>query len=184
MSFTPYATDYYSNQQLASGETCLPRECGIGSTTALVSGNMPVTYFTAQKSEVVNQILGFTGNVAAGATPTFCAMGWYSVDALGNLTQVGGCANDTTLFAAAFTTYTRPLITPFLKQAGQRYAYGLLCISAAAMPTLSGYNGAVVLANVAPRLSGIVNGQVALPTNVPVGSVSNATQVPIGAVTP
>jgi hypothetical protein len=183
MSFTAYATDYFSAQGLASGETDIPR-LNAGSTAPLASTNMTLTYFTAQKSETCNNIESVCGGTAAGATPTFCAMGFYSVDQSGNLTLVGQCANDTTLFSVAFALNARGLLVPFFKQAGQRYAFAILVVSAAAMPTIVGYNGSVELSNVAPRLAGQVVGQASLPPSVPIGSVSGASSAYFGGVTP
>jgi hypothetical protein len=183
MSFTAYATDYLSNQAIASGETTCPR-LNVGTAAALVSGQMQLSYWTAQKSEAVNVHEMNSGSIAAGATPTYAAMGLYTVDSLGNLTLVSQCASDTTLFAATFTLYTRAAIASYIKQAGQRYASGVLVVSAAAMPALTGYNGTVSIANIAPRLSGIVVGQAALPASVPVGSIANSSQFQMQGVTP
>jgi hypothetical protein len=181
--FVPSVADYFSNQQIASGETDIPR-LNAGSTAPLASTNMTLTYFTAQKTEQINNAICVAGGTAAGATPTYCAFGLYSVDASGNLTLLGQVANDTTLFASTFATYTRAITTPFLKQAGQRYAFGLLVISAATMPTIVGYNGTVELSNVAPRLCGQVTGQASMPASVAAGSVSGASSAYFGAVTP
>lgn len=186
MTFDPFTApvaDYFSNQQIASGETDIPR-LNAGSTAPLTSGSMTLTYFTAQKTEPANIIESVSGNTAAGATPTYCAFGLYSVDSSGNLALLGQCANDTTLFAVAFTTQSRAILTPFVKQAGQRYAFGLLVVSAATMPTIIGYNGTVELSNIAPRLCGQVTGQAALPASVAAGSVSGASSAYFGVVTP
>lgn len=181
--FTPAVADYFSNQQIASGETTVPR-INVGSTAPLTSTNMPLTFFTAQKTEQVNNIATVSGATPAGATPTYAAMGLFSIDAAGNLTLLGQCASDTTLFAAAFTTYTRPVLTPFLKQAGQRYAFAHLVVSAAAMPTITGFNGNNVMTAAAPRVCGQVLAQALIPASVPVGSISNASSLYFGAVTP
>ena len=175
--------DYIAGQQLASGEVNLPRY-NIGSSAALVSGTMHLTYWTAEKTETINNIIGNTGNAAAGATPTYCAMGLYSVDGSGNLTLLGQCANDTTLFAGTFIAYTRAVTTPFTKVTGQRYAFAYLVVSAASMPVMIGYNGTTVLSSFAPRISGVVSGQAALPASVPAGSVVTSPHMCFGAITP
>jgi hypothetical protein len=183
MSFDAFATDYFSAQEIASGETDMPR-LNAGSTAPLASTNMTLTYWTAQKSEIVNNIETVCGGTAAAATPTYCAMGCYSVDQFGNLTLQGQCANDTTLFSVAFAQNTRPLLSSFFKQAGQRYAFAVLVVTAVAPPTITGYNGTALLSAVAPRLAGQVVTQSVLPSSVLVGNVSGASSMYFGGVTP
>jgi hypothetical protein len=182
-TFMRAAADYYLNQNLASGETTIPR-LGVGTGATLVSQQMQLTYWTAVRTEPANNIVGNTANVAAGATPTYCAMGVYQVDGSGNLTLAGQCANDTTLFAATFSTFTRPFITPFQKIQGQRYAFAYLVVSAAAMPNISGYNGTTAMATFAPRISGQAAGLSVLPASLLVGQVFNNPSMFFGAVTP
>jgi hypothetical protein len=99
------------------------------------------------------------GTTAAGATPTLCRMGIYSVAANGNLTLIASTPNDTTLFATAGARYTRSLSTPFMKQSGQRYAVGLLIVTAAALPTIVGYAGSSAELAESPRIVSYLAGQ-------------------------
>lgn len=175
--------DYYTNQGLASGETCLPRT-NTGTGPTLVSQKLQLSYWTAAKTETINQIGTFTASTAAGATPTYCAMGCYLVAANGNLTLLGACANDTTLFAATFTEYLRAVTTPFQKVQGQRYAFGILVVSAAAMPIIDGYSGTVLKASVAPVLTSALISQSTLPASITAGSLSSTASACFGEVTP
>jgi hypothetical protein len=182
-TFMRASADYLTGQQMASGETVLPR-FNIVSGAPLTSQLLALSFWTAVKTETVNTIITNTGSTAAGATPTYCAMGVYSVDASGNLTLIGQCANDTTLFASTFTNYSRPVTAPFQKIQGQRYAFGLLVVSAAAMPSILGYNGSTVMAATPPRITGQQAGQSVLPASVPAGSVAGTASMYFGAVTP
>lgn len=182
-TFLRASADYFSNQQLASGETCLPR-IAFSSGAALVSGTVSLTYWTAAKTEVCNQLSAVSGGVAAGATPTYAAMGIYLVDSAGNLALLAQCASDTTLFSVTFSTNTRALTSQLGKVAGQRYAFGLLVVSAAGMPTPVGPNGTLQLASIPPRLAGQLAGQAALPASIPAGSVANSASGYLAAVTP
>jgi hypothetical protein len=175
--------DFYSTQGLAAGETCLPR-LNIGNGPTLISQKLQLTYWTAARTETINNIGTFTGATAAGATPTYCAMGCYSVAANGNVTLLGACANDTTLFATTFTEYIRAVTTPFQKVQGQRYAFGILVISAAAMPVIDGYNGTVLKPSIAPMLTSSITGQATLPASVASGSLGSTASACFGEVTP
>jgi len=184
MSFTAYPTPgIIDSNNLAVGESCISRLiCGTGAT--LVSGQVNFTYFTAQKSEPVNNLFTDCAGTAAGATPTFCAIGMYTVDSGGNLTLVGQCANDTTIWNTAFARFVRANTTPFNKVAGQRYAHAVLCITAAALPVLRGYAGTVVDTALAPQLASFIGGQANLPASVAAGSLTVVSNMQYGGVTP
>lgn len=176
-------SDYFTTQGLASGESCIPR-LNVGSTVPLVSGTMLMSYWTAVKTETVNNI-GFTvGNTAAGATPTYCAMACYKAAADNSLTLLGACASDTTIFNVAFATVLRAVLTPFQKVQGQRYAFGILCVSAASMPTIEGYNGTVTLSGNSPVLSKTEVSQSSIPASVTAGNLSGTSSSVFGYVTP
>jgi hypothetical protein len=182
-TFMRAGADYVLGQNLASGEVTVPR-FNVGSGPAVTSQQLHLTYWTAVKTETVNNIGTNTGSTAAGATPTYCAMGLYTVDGSGNAALAAQCANDTTLFAGTFTTYIRSLNVPVQKIQGQRYAFGLLVVTAAATPNFSGYNGATASASLFPRLSGAFPGQAVLPASVLAGQVVNNSSMYFGLVTP
>jgi hypothetical protein len=124
------------------GEANAPRLIANSAVSALNSGAVYVVYFTAQKTEAVASIRISTGATAAAATPSLVKFGFYSVASpygvAADLTLLGVTANDTSIFASVNTSYTRALVTPTTKTAGQRYAIGVLVVSAAATPTLLG----------------------------------------------
>lgn len=114
-------------------------------------------------------------------------MGIYSVAANGDLTLVASTPNDTTLFAATFTSYSKALSAALNKVAGQRYALGLIVVTAAAIPSFIGWagvNASIFQATMlqSPTLAARMNGQVNLPANIPVGSLTGGNTGRIGFV--
>ncbi|CAN7468027.1 glycosyl hydrolase family 28-related protein [Arthrobacter sp. LjRoot78] len=171
-----------SANQLASGEAVLDRFVGAHDNTPTIgSGFMLMTYFTAQKTESITQVKAATGNTAYAATPTLCRYGIFSVAGDGSLTLLASTPSDTTMFAAANTTYTRTLTSTFSKVAGVRYAVGVLVVTTAATGTFQGYSA---LSNatsdfaLGPQLSAAVSGQTDLPSTVTAGNAQVTTRVP------
>ena len=160
---------------LTSGESTLSRRAIMNGAT-LTSGIVRLTYFTARKTETINSVRVGTYTTAAGATPTLCRIGIYSVDGSGNLTLVASTANDTALFAAASTTYTKALSSAWSKVAGTRYAVGVLVVTGATAPTIQGQILSIAdeLAQ-APRLCGGRSGQSDLPSSITAGNVDGTT---------
>ena len=112
--------------------------------------------------------------VAAGATPTLCRMGIYTIDGSGNVTLVASTTNDTAMWSSNGVEYEKTLDVGFSKVAGTRYAVGSLCVTAASAPALAGMQGSNSLINaIAPRLAGTVGSQTDLPASVAVGSIGN-----------
>lgn len=170
---------------VTSGEATLPRNISIGNVT-MTSGFLRLAYFTARKSETINNVRIGTTGTAAGATPTLVRVGLYTVDGSGNLTLVASTANDTTLLAATNTAYTKALSAGYAKVAGVRYAVGVLVVTAAAAPTIMGLasSGATSEFGLTPRVTGSVSGQTDLPSSVAVGSIADTTNFPYIVVTP
>lgn len=158
---------------------CVPdRELWVSSSASpLSSGRLCLVHFTARRSEAINTVTMWTGGTAAGATPTICRYGIYSVAANGDLTLVASTPNDTALWAAANTAYPKALSATWNKLAGRRYAAGILCVTAAAVPNFIGTTG-TSLSHIgttyldAPTISSCVTGQADLPANVAVGSLT------------
>lgn len=170
---------------LTLGESTMHRRQVSSTSVVTGTGSLRLAYFTAKKTEMVTQLRIITGGTAAAATPTLCRVGWYSVAANGNLTLVGAIANDTTLFANTITAYTRSLVAPFLKVAGQRYAVGPLVVTGAAAPTMLGHNALTTAeAGMAPKLGGLVAGQADLPASVVAASVSDGAHMPYVVLLP
>src|SRR4051794_12969175 len=99
------------------------------------------------------------------------------VAANGDLTLVASTANDTTLFAATNTAYTRTLKDPtgvttqaFSKVVGNTYAIGVLVVTAATSPTLCGLVLPTAFGSQtwspAPSMAYSLSGQADLPASV------------------
>jgi hypothetical protein len=159
---------------LAVGQETLSLANAVSTGVVISSGNIRLTYFTANRTETVTKCVVSTGNVAAGATPTVIRMALYQVEDNGDLTEVATTPNDTTLFAATFTSYTKSFSSPYTVVAGQRYAFGVCMVTAAATPTFVGlaYPSVGNLAfNNVPRRCALV-GSLA---NLPASPVANAS---------
>lgn len=187
--FDDQALGYLVQQQLAVGESTLPRDLAQSSIT-MATQQLRVAYFTALKTESISQVRLLTTGTAAGATPTLVRVGIWTSDGTGALLALAGSTpNDTALLAAASTAYTKALSAAFTKQAGQRYGVGLLVVTAAAAPTVGGLNpaglGAVSEATtVAPAISALVGGQNDLPATVAAGSLAASTNRPYVVLLP
>lgn len=159
------------SNRLTTGEEAVPRgEVNNATTNSGGSGGLRLTYFTARKTESVSTVTVVTGTTPAGATPTLCRVGVWSIAANGTGTLVASSANDTTLFSVATTRYAIPLSAPLAKVAGQRYAIGVLVVTAATAPTFmaAGVDGSpgwrTEVGTTAPRMSGILSGLSDLPS--------------------
>lgn len=175
-----------SANQLTAGEATLPR-WGAVSQVTMGSGVVRFGFFTASKTEAINNLAACTGGTAAGATPTYAAMGIYSVAANGDLTLVASTANDTTLFSTGNATHTRATVAAYTKVAGQRYALAVLVVSGATMPNLVCANfagGSSEMSGRAPILTASLSGQSALPASITSASLGTASQMLYGVVTP
>lgn len=157
--------------RVTTGVETFPREFADQLNTTLPTGTLGLTYFTAYKDQTVASLRTATGNTAAGATPTLCRLGLYSVASNGDLTLIASTPNDTTLWAAATTIYTKALSASVNLARGQRYALACLVVTAAAAPTLVANQPSSIFAAEAPRLTGQLGGQTDLPASVTAGSV-------------
>lgn len=174
---------YTDPDMLAVGEEWPNIRRDIGFTTAVTaaaSGRMRLCYFTAQRTEAIASLRARTGATAAGATPTLVRLGIYRIDpATEHGTLVASTANDTTLFAAANTAYTKALQASWAKTKGVRYAHAILIVTAAAMPTLYGFEPPSASAvdieyGERPRISGAIDSLSDLPASfVVAATVSN-----------
>lgn len=114
------------------------------ATVALTSGSMRLSYFRATKTRTVTTLEVPSGAVAAGATPTLCRAGFYTVDESGAGTLACACANTTSLWAGTVTNYTPALSsggglpTSFTFERGRLYAGAVLCVTGATVPQIHG----------------------------------------------
>lgn len=170
---------------LDNGESTLPR-AGLGSGVALVSGNLYLSYFTALKTQIVNNVNLYTGVSVASGT-TLCQVSVYNIDqsravpgtvypgwfyALpGDLHMIANTANDTSFLVAANTKFTKALNTSWYKERGMRYALGVLWIGTAG-PSLIGQGtlNSVLTGQILseePMVSHVVTGQTQLTVKLP-----------------
>lgn len=166
----PFLSDLHT-----SGESTLFRRMVTSQSVATTSQTLRLTYFTARKTESIGNVRIISGSTAAGATPSLIRVGIYTVDGSGNLTLVASTANDTSLLASGTTEYPKALQASFTKTRGQRYAVGVLVVTAATAPTLTGGGNLIpsAAAGRAPRLGGSVTGQSDLPSSVSAGSIND-----------
>ncbi len=144
------------DSSLFSGEAVFSREEIASSGVGVGTGSLRLTYFTAGKTETISQVRLHTGSTAAGATPTICRIAVYLVDdATQNLTLVASTANDTTLFSVATNEYVKAFSAPFTKYKGNRYAIGVLVVTAFTLPNFCGQNSIPAAeTSKAPRITG------------------------------
>jgi hypothetical protein len=135
-----YAEDYdvYGEYTLDDGrEWVHPRTSAWANSVATASGSLRLVGSRAKRTRVSTSCAIPSGNTAAGATPSLVRFGLYKrdPDALG-YTLVASTANDTTIFAAATTVYTRNWTTPVTVIQGEEYLVGFVLVTAAAVPTM------------------------------------------------
>lgn len=178
-----WVTPSDTRDALVVGEETFSRTLATNTGISLASQALRLTFFTARKTETTTQVRLSTGSTAAGATPTLCRIGLWTVDASDNGTLVASTANDTALFAAASTSYTRSWSSSYAKIAGQRYAVGPLVVTAATAPTVVG-----VIPNVdtsiTPRLSSVITGLSDLPSTFTGASLPVNVNRPYLAILP
>lgn len=160
-----------NSNRVTSGEELMDRDMTF-SEVGLETGVMLVSYFTARKTETINNVVtSLLNNV--GASNTTARIGIYSTDAAGGLTALlASTANDTALWTTSGANKVKALSSAFNKVAGVRYAVGFLCIGGT-MPQLLGIFPATNFSALAPRANGAVYGQSALPASVVSGGISN-----------
>jgi hypothetical protein len=171
--------------EFSTGQAVVPREL-IQSSKAMSSGAVFLSFFTAIRADVIGKIRTYTDTTAAGATPTLVRLGLYEVSALGDLTLVASTANDTTLYAAASTVYEKALSASYTLRKGQRYAVGIIVVTAATVPTLAATNSSVLTAELAktPRINGVLSGQADLPASILAANIGATAQRVYSAIIP
>lgn len=167
-----FSVDGLNPDRVASGESTIPRRLVNINSAASGNGNLRLTYFTAIKTETITEIRMHTGSSAA-VSPTLCRVGIYSIDGSGNLTLIASIANDTTLWIASSTTYTRSLSASFSKVRGTRYAVGTLVTGTTTAPNFAGQAWLNASESfVSPPLSAFVSGQTDLPATINYASLA------------
>lgn len=116
------------NRQFASS-------AGVSMTSQLLR----LAYVIAPQTRTITNFSTAVHSTAAGATPSVCRIGLYEIDeTTHDGTLVASCANTTSMWAATTTEYTPALSTAYTVTVGKRYAFGVLCVTAAAAPSLHG----------------------------------------------
>lgn len=166
-------------ESLSVGQSTVDRTSVDNGNVTAATGAVRLTYFTAIRDEGVTQCRTITGGTAA-VTVTLARVGLYSVADNGDLTLVAATDNDTTLWTAASTRYTRAfaLAQAYKLEKGKRYAIGILCV-ATTTPTMLGSNSMSAAENAEePRLTANLTGQADLPASIPAGSLATiATRI-------
>ncbi len=148
-----------------------PASLGISQLTP-VTGNSWISLFTPLVTKTVTQIAMHTFTTAASGV-TFARMGLYSYnESTQVLTLLARTNNDTTLFAATNTAYTRSFSTTggypasYTLQAGTRYGLAFT-LSATTVGTYVGKSVApsVTIGTLIPRTNGALPGYTDLPTS-------------------
>lgn len=169
---------------LSSGEAVYNRMLA-NNTMSMTNQVLRLAFFTARKTETITSLRMFTTATPAGATPTLVRLGVYSVDGAGNLNLVASTVNDTSLFAAASTTYTKALSAFWNKIAGQRYAIAALVVTAATAPTVGGIiGGSASEYGLAPRLCSAITAVSDLPASIVAASLADTIYMPYIAMVP
>lgn len=177
------------NDALALGDEVMPRTFGMVSTTSITATSqlLRLTMFTARKTQTTTQVRVASGATAAGATPTIGRVGLYlfgTVAGVDTWTLVASTVNDTALFAAASTAYTKSWSTPYVEYSGSRYALGVLVVTGATAPTLAGSVGIASEFGLAPRMGGSVAAQANLPATIVASTVADNAGRPYGVLLP
>lgn len=151
---------------------------GTTSTTQVLK----LVGFTARATQNISQVRVVTNSTAAAATPTLCRFGVYSRDSANLYTLIASTVNDTALFAAANTTYSKAFSTAFQKVAGVDYLIGMLIVSGAAFPTFCAPVASAAaptayatdVLGVFPQVSGQIAAQADLPATFAGATVAAA----------
>jgi len=180
--------DYWSFNLLDSGEAIYPRMLVSSNAVTSASQRLRLIYFRARRSGTVTGIRSISGGTAAGATPSLCKIGVYTVDPdTYAATLAAATANDTSLWSAANTEYAVALASSLTTAAGSLYAWATLCVTTAATPTLTGQAGPAGMAATSVRgtpVAGFVDGQTDLPSTIALASLTGSGNAPYGELVP
>lgn len=154
---------------LTSGEEAIDRGAVGPGEYPLDSGTIFFTFFTARKTEAITKIrTGVYGQAATGLT--LARVGIWTVAANGDLVPLIASVNDTGMWTATYTRYSKSLASTWNKQAGVRYAAGKLAIGTQ-MPILAAQGVKFLDVADGPRIQGELAGQ----TNFPAGTIAAAS---------
>jgi hypothetical protein len=168
--YLPYGNPY-SPEPLDSGEALMLRLLA-NSVQALNTGNVQFSYWTACKTETCTFVTTSTGD-RASASPSYSAVGIYSVAANGNLTRVASTGDlHASMWTSTYTDYKASLGAGFSKQAGKRYALAALTVDATPAKLLCA-NPSGLYYSRTPIMMSVLTGQTTLPASVTSGSMTS-----------
>lgn len=172
--------------RLTTGEAVYRRGDVSAANVTSLTQVVRLVYFTARTSFTTTQVKVMSGITAAGATPTRCEIGLFTIDAADDGTRVALTTNDTSLFATASTTYTRSW-GPYNMVARQRYALSWLVVTTAAAPTYAGILLTAAMdveASLPLRITGRISTQTTTPASFTAASVLATNTRPYGVILP
>ncbi len=180
---TPATTGLVYAEPLASGECTYPRSLATWNALSLSTQVLSLSYWTAATSGTATTVTTVTGGTAASGL-TYANIGIYAVAANGNLTLLASTGDlHASLWTSTFTNYASTLTASFSRQAGVRYALGLLAVGTTP-PALSGNSVEGWFSTVSPTLCAVLSGQSTLPSTVTAGSLGNGVAVFTAVVAP
>ncbi|HUM06410.1 MAG TPA: hypothetical protein VLT90_13175 [Terriglobales bacterium] len=170
---------------VASGQQTMRREDCSSVALAYSTGDVRLTMLRPRYNFTATQIIMRTGSTAAAATPSICRYGLYLLNAAGDTwTLVGSTPNDTTLFAAANTQYSKTMSASVAMNPASRYAITAMCVTATTAPSFTGVSTQADVLNIAPAMSGTLLAQTDLPSSILVASLGTTSQLFFGIVAP
>ncbi len=152
----------------------MPRYAASSSAIATLSQVLRFNAFTARRPGLTTGVRGYTGTTPAGATPSLIRIGLYQLNASDGGTLIASTPNDTALFNVANTQWTKAWSVAVTLAPAQRYALGVLVVTAAAAPTLVGAVQANIMQNenlIFPFGAALIPSQSDLPGSFAAGSL-------------
>lgn len=157
-----------ANHATTTAVDTVPRIFAGANTSPGTTGNMYFSFFTPLINATVTQVsMACTSVAAAGAT--MARIGLYTWDGA-TATLVAATANDTTLWNATNTVFTRSFDTSsglpasYNLVAGQRYAVAAIYLGTTA-PSLQAVSVSIGSSSLDPRVTGLKSSQTDLPTS-------------------
>jgi hypothetical protein len=168
-----FARTYYTDQHSPTLGVTTSLRSSADNDLGMTSGRLCLDFFTADKSFTASKVRARSRGTAA-ATITLIRFGIYTVDGAGDGTLVASTTNDTSLFIATFTQYTKNLTATYDFVAGQRYAAGWLVVATTA-PVCYSPLPIQVNPGQPPRLYGDLSGLSDLPATFTDASLGTNT---------
>jgi hypothetical protein len=172
---------------LSEGESTITR--GETTTTAVTMTTkvLRLGFFLALKTEKIKHFRADCATAYSGGVPSVVRFGaWLVNPTTGKLEMVGQSANNTALLEKSGVPVEPEAEAAWEKVAGQRYALGLLVVTAGTAPTIGGQLGSLNSEEQArtPRLCAAQTATEALPSTIENAALQNSSAVPYLVVAP